>query len=234
MSSWQLAKSVLPGVGLSGLYAWAGGGIGEQATNMATLNGTIPATAPAQLNTNVGLTGQARSNYTNIINQKPMFKRASGGNMKLDQIVSKFREKRAAGGDPTAIGSVIKHTIRPALQTILYGLGAGMLGSTLYDKYQHSQQSQEAYKDMFERFPELQSVDPNRIDDYWGLMQQYAPSMTRNPLVAGQFIKNMADYNLKGVDFPTLKSILDVETAATKKENDALTMVVKGVGSGVE
>lgn len=228
----DILKTVLPSAGLSGMFLYSGG-VGDQAKSMLTLNNTIPAFGTAKLNTSLGLTGAARDNFSNIVNSNPMFKRASGGNMKLNQIVAKFREKRAAG-DPTAIGQVLKHTVRPALQTVLYGLGAGLLGSTLYDKYQHGQESQRAYKDMFERFPELQTIDPNKVDDYWGLMQQYAPSMTRNPLVAGQFIKNMSDYNMKGIDFPTLKSILDVEGAASRKENDALSMIVKGIGSGVE
>ena len=150
-------------------------------------------------------------------------------------IARKFREKRA-GADPKTLGlisTVLKDWVRPGMQTALYGLAAGVLGNTLYEKHQDVKRSEQAYKEMFERFPELNELESNKIDDYWGLMNQYAPSMTRNPLVAGQFIKNMADYNLRGVDFPTLKSILDVEAAASKKQQDALSMIVKGIGGGI-
>ncbi len=156
--------------------------------------------------------------------------------MNYREIANKFREKRAAAADgkATLIGGALREFVRPAMQTVLYGLGAGALASTMYDKYQEGKDIQRAYTEMFERFPELNEVDPHRIDDYWGLMSQYAPSMTRNPLVAGQFIKNMNDYNLKGVDFPTLKSILDIEAAASKKDFDIIKMVSSGVGGKID
>lgn len=191
---------------------------------------------PSQLNLGKGLDAQTKMNFANIVNQKPMFKRASGGNMNHLTIAQKYREKRASlGGAASREGlGLLKNVLRPGMQTILYGLGAGMLGSHLHGKYQEGKQTQQAYTEMFERFPELSDVDPQRVDDYWGLMAQYAPSMTRNPLVAGQFIKNMDDYNLKGVDFPTLKSLLDIEVSSGRKEQDTLDLLVRGAGMRVD
>lgn len=193
---------------------------------------TSPVFKPMTLDTKKALDPQTQMNFKNIVDAKPMFKRAFGGNMNYREIASKYREKRAASAADTA-APWLRNIVRPGLQTILYGLGAGVIGNHLYGQYQKGQDTQRAYTEMFERFPELNEIDTQRIDDYWGLMSQYAPAMTRNPLVAGQFIKNMNDYNLKGVDFPTLKSILDIETAASKHEMDLMSLVSKGIGSDV-
>ena len=85
--------------------------------------------------------------------------------MNHKHIVTRFREKRAALANQA--GSILKNIVRPGLQSVLYGLGAGALGSIMYDQYQDYKRSQEAYKEMFTRFPELQEIDPNKIDDYW-------------------------------------------------------------------
>lgn len=216
---------------ISAYFLYSGGTEGIK--NMVSNGGTIPTMSPMQLNTSLGMTQQQRSNFQNILNKKPMFKGASlGGNMNHKHIVTRFREKRAALADQA--GGILKNIVRPGLQSVLYGLGAGALGSVMYEQYQDHKRSQEAYKEMFTRFPELQEIDPNKIDDYWTLMSQYSPSMTRNPLVAGQFIKNMAEYNMQGVDFPTLKSILDIEGSANKQKTDIMNMLIKGVGSSVD
>ncbi len=218
------------GLGLTAALGYAVGP--EYFKSLLPDTSTSPIFQPMKLNTQKALGADERQNFKNIVDAKPMFKQSSGGNMNYREIANKFREKRAAVGGESL--SILRDVVRPGMQTVLYGLGAGALASTLYDKYQEGRDIQNAYSEMFERFPELQSVDPQRVDDYWGLMSQYAPSMTRNPLVAGQFIKNMNDYNLKGVDFPTLKSILDIENVAKKPEMDILSMISKGVGGKID
>lgn len=216
---------------ITAYFLYSGGTEGIK--NMVSNGGTIPAMSPMQLNNSLGMTQQQRASYQNILNKKPMFKGASfGGNMNHKEIATRFREKRAALADQA--GGILKNIVRPGLQSVLYGLGAGALGSIMYNQYMDHKRSQEAYKEMFHRFPELQEIDPNKVDDYWTLMSQYSPSMTRNPLVAGQFIKNMAEYNMQGVDFPTLKSILDIEGSANKQKTDIMNLLIKGVGSSVD
>jgi hypothetical protein len=222
------------GLLLDSAYMYGGGAAGLKDTLLGGEQN--PWLKPMKINTKSGLNSLQRSSFANLVNTKPIFKGAGKMNNNTHlSIAKKFREKRA-GADPKNLGlisTILKDWVRPGMQTALYGLGAGVLGNTLYEKHQDSKRSEQAYKEMFERFPELNELESNKIDDYWGLMNQYAPSMTRNPLVAGQFIKNMADYNLRGVDFPTLKSILDVEAAASKKQQDALSMIVKGIGGGI-
>jgi len=215
----------------SAYFLYSGGTEGLK--NMVSGGGTIPVMSPMQINNSLGMTADQRQGYKNILDKKPMFKGASfGGNMNHKEIATRFREKRAALADQA--GGILKNIVRPGLQSVLYGLGAGALGSVMYDQYMDHKRSQEAYKEMFTRFPELQEIDPNKIDDYWTLMSQYSPSMTRNPLVAGQFIKNMAEYNMQGVDFPTLKSILDIEGSANKQKTDIMNLLIKGMGSSID
>ena len=229
MTGFNLSSLLLPG---AALYL---GGTAEM-KNMLSGGGNLPALKPMKINTQLGLNQNQRAHFKNLVDNNTILKRASQGveNMKHREIAKKYMEKRAAKvPEVSDIGKFLSRVVRPGMQSILYGLGAGALASTMYDKYQDSQRTQEAYKEMFNRFPELQDTDPAKIDDYWGLMSQYSPSMTRNPLVAGQFIKNMVEYDLKGVDFPTLKSIIDIDTAANKKHQDSLSMVVKGIGSSI-
>jgi len=219
---------------LGGAFLYGGGTEGIK--SMVSGNNSIPAMSPMQLNPALGLSQEQRSNFQDIVNKKPLYKGASGGNMPNHlSIATKFREKRAAAveGAGGILGSALRDVVRPGLQSVLYGLGAGAIGSVMYDQYQDYKRTQETYKEMFERFPELKEIDPNKVDDYWGIMNQYSPAMTRNPLVAGQFIKNMAEYNMQGVDFPTLKSILDIEGAANKSKTDVMNMLIRGVGPNV-
>jgi len=227
-SSWA---PVLKELGFASAFA---GLLGPSVFTSVLSPGDSPGMKPLNLNPRVGLGQNKMDDFANRLNTSPLYKKSSvGGNMNHTEIVRKFREKRAAGGG-TFLGGMLKEVAKPSLQTVLFGLGAGALASNLYSRYQDNAKSEAAYKDMFVKFPELQEVDQNKINDYWGLMQEYAPSMTRNPLVAGQFIKNMVDYNLKGVDFPTLKSVLDIELAANKRRDDIMSTIVKSVGGKID
>ena len=102
---------------------------------------------------------------------------------------------------------------KPTLGVVASAIGAGALAKHYYDQYQQGKNAEQVYKEMFNKFPSLADADQAKVNDYWGVMQQYAPTMTQNPIVAGQFIKNIIDFGVEGVDHPTLKSILDVQAA---------------------
>lgn len=95
-------------------------------------------------------------------------------------------------------------------------LGAYAAGRHMYDAYTDAEKAENAYKGMFEKFPELQQVDQSKIDDYWNIMREYSPAMTHNPIVAGQFIKNMVDFGMEGIDHPTLKSLIDIQDSRNR------------------
>lgn len=221
---------------IEGLFLYQGGR--EYLKNMFTGGGTIPIFNPQAINTGNIINPQMRQRFKQLVDQGRT-KRASGGSMSYKEIAEKFREKRAyfqkiAVGPRTTAMPWLKDIVRPAAQTLMYGLGAGLLGSKLYDRYQGRGLAQRTYKEMFERFPELNNIDRQTVDDYWRIMSQYAPAMTKNPLVAGQFIKNMADYGYKGIDFPTLKSLIDIEKVDRDLDLRPFEMISKGLGSGVD
>lgn len=196
---------------------------------------------PTKINLKNGLGQNQLYKFKNIVNRHPFLKVGNIGDkfMNTRYIINKFKEKQAAikmGGPAISLHPVklfLNEIAKPALQTAMYGLGAGLLGNVVYNQYKDYSQSKNAYKEMFERFPELKEVDRKKIDDYWTIMDQYAPSMTLNPLVAGQFIKNMVDYNMQGIDFPTLKSIMDIQHLKDKGLTDNLRAITSAAGQAI-
>ncbi|NCU31069.1 hypothetical protein EOM57_04665, partial [Candidatus Saccharibacteria bacterium] len=61
--------------------------------------------------------------------------------------------------------------------TGLAGLGvttAGLAGS-MFDKVSDSIKRRMAYSQMFEQFPELKEVPKDKVDGYWGILEQFSP-----------------------------------------------------------
>lgn len=123
-------------------------------------------------------------------------------------------QKMAAPSSP--LFGAIDYIAKSPLKAMGLAMGAGVLARQIYDPIEDKYKSQAAYPAMFEKFPELQNANPEKIDDYWNIMREYSPTMTHNPIVAGQFIKNMLDFGMEGIDHPTLQSIVDIEGAKNK------------------
>ena len=97
--------------------------------------------------------------------------------------------------------------------TGLAGLGvttAGLAGS-MFNKVSDSIKRRMAYSQMFEQFPELKEVPKDKVDGYWGILEQFSPKLTTNPLVAGQFVSNMVNYGMEGVDHNTVGLLAKTE-----------------------
>jgi hypothetical protein len=98
----------------------------------------------------------------------------------------------------------------------LGGLGASgaYAASHVYGKVSDAIKSYMSYEQMFEEFPNLKEIPRTTVDKYWGVLMDYAPKLTINPLVAGQFIENMATYGMKGVDYNVAKELINIQNAA--------------------
>lgn len=97
--------------------------------------------------------------------------------------------------------------------TGLAGLGvttAGLAGS-MFNKVSDSIKRRMAYSQMFEQFPELKEVPKDKVDGYWGVLEQFSPKLTTNPLVAGQFVSNMVNYGMEGIDHNTVGLLAKTE-----------------------
>lgn len=139
---------------------------------------------------------------------------------KLASIIYRNGHTKSAGMG-AEVAAVWKALSSAPLKTLGLGLGAGVMAKQLYAPIADKYKSEAAYPEMFERFPELKDVPNSKVDDYWNIMREYSPSMTHNPIVAGQFIKNMVDFGMNGIDHPTLKSLIDLQGASEKSLSNA-------------
>jgi hypothetical protein len=123
-----------------------------------------------------------------------------------------------AGGGLSAIGQRIPKfieglgsTMMPALQLGSLGAVGAMGAGAIYDKVKNWAKVQDAYDQMFQEFPNLNEVPREQVDKYWGVLSDFAPILTTNPLVAGQFINNMLNYGVKGVDHVVAGQLLEIQ-----------------------
>lgn len=99
----------------------------------------------------------------------------------------------------------------------LAGMGTSLV-STGYNALKDKVKSHNSYKQMFNEFPELQDAPRQQVDKYWQILDDFAPKLTTNPLVAGQFVSNMMQYGMRGVDHNTVGQL-----AAISKDIDAVS-----------
>lgn len=101
-------------------------------------------------------------------------------------------------------------------------LGIAGMGTTLissgYNFLKDKVKSHNSYKQMFNEFPELKDAPRQQVDKYWQILDDFAPKLTTNPLVAGQFVSNMMQYGMRGVDHNTIGQL-----ASISKDIDTIT-----------
>ena len=91
-----------------------------------------------------------------------------------------------------------------------FGIGAGAAVTFVaaeegLDRHQaHQTKSQ-----MMDVFPDLKQEDPNKVDQAFNVLKSYAPTMTRDPFVAGSAVSKMVQYDV--VDPATIKTLLETQ-----------------------
>jgi len=139
----------------------------------------------------------------------------------------------AAGGGRMA--GLFGGAAMPNVITALNAIGLGSIGamgaSHLYGKAKDAVKKELAYHQMFEEFPELSEMPRAQVDKYWGVLNDFAPKLTTNPLVAGQFISNMASYGMRGIDHNVVGQLAQISGAISQGsgETEALRALV-GLG----
>ena len=109
--------------------------------------------------------------------------------------------------------AVQSEAIRSALDALgIMGIaGTGVAAaSSLYTTLKDKIKSHNAYKQMFDEFPELQEAPRTQVDKYWNVLNDFAPKLTTNPLVAGQFVSNMMQYGMRGIDHNTVGQLTTI------------------------
>lgn len=122
---------------------------------------------------------------------------------------------KTAGSAPSALKQMLAGPVMQSTMPIVSALALGSLGlsagSAVYDKVKDAIKQHMAYNAMFEEFPELNDMPRAQVDKYWGVLSDFAPKLTTNPLVAGQFISNMASFGMRGIDHNVVGQLAKIQ-----------------------
>lgn len=100
----------------------------------------------------------------------------------------------------------------------LVGIGSAAASSG-YNFIKDKVKSHNSYKQMFNEFPELKDAPRQQVDKYWQILDDFAPKLTTNPLVAGQFVSNMMQYGMRGVDHNTIGQLASISKDINAQNN---------------
>lgn len=150
----------------------------------------------------ISATAQGKQNVKSESSTKTM-KVGSADVAFANQLVDNLNTVKTAGVGGRLAGMLGSEGM-PGVISALNALGLGTIGvmgaSTLYGTAKDAVKKELAYHQMFEEFPELAEMPRAQVDKYWSVLDDFAPKLTTNPLVAGQFISNMASYGMRGID----------------------------------
>jgi len=169
----------------------------------------------------------------------------------LDAFLSHKRESEKTAGFMSALGRGITYAETPAkkytrgeqfahvlgqqmtLGTALAGIGAAGLqagkgvsyvAKMLQDKYQKPRE----YKAMMDAHPELHKHDAGKVQMAYNSLRHMAPTMAKEPLVAGSFVRNILAMETEGglaVPTETAKMLADTESkmhGVQDKDSDSM------------
>ena len=179
---------------------------------MAKLNNQVNSGSMNDLNTNL-----------NKMAEKITMEKISSADLKfVDDLIANMPKRNGmtkTAAPSTHTGGLLRSMLEsPAMRNampIVNALALGTIGlsagSAIYDKVKDAVKQNLAYKAMFEEFPELNDMPSTQVDKYWGVLNDFAPKLTTNPLVAGQFISNMASYGMRGIDHNVVGQLAKIQ-----------------------
>lgn len=125
---------------------------------------------------------------------------------------------------------IAKAAIPLAGLAALTGVGVAGLNSVI-DRGSDAVKQHNSYKQMFNEFPELNEMPRTQVDKYWTVLENFAPKLTTNPLVAGQFISNMASYGMHGIDHNVVGQLAKIENDLTSGRSGMEQALVKNISN---
>ena len=125
---------------------------------------------------------------------------------------------------------IAKAAIPLAGLAALTGVGVAGLNSVI-DRGSDAIKQHNSYKQMFNEFPELNEMPRTQVDKYWTVLENFAPKLTTNPLVAGQFISNMASYGMHGIDHNVVGQLAKIENDLTSGRSGMEQALVKNISN---
>lgn len=198
------------------VLGWSGGDMLTQgfkdAANqpMAKLNNQVNNSSINDLNTNLNKMAE-KKNMEKISSADLAFVDRLIANMPKNNGMNKIAGAPAGGLLKGMLESSAMRNAMPIVNALALGTIGLSAGSAIYDKVKDTVKQNLAYKAMFEEFPELQDMPRTQVDKYWGVLKDFAPKLTTNPLVAGQFISNMASYGMRGIDHNVVGQLAKIQ-----------------------
>lgn len=133
-------------------------------------------------------------------------------------------------------GRLLELLESPAAKAIMPVAGLTALGgiglaaaSGAADHIKDAVKKQLSYKQMFDEFPELSDMPRTQVDKYWNVLNDFAPKLTTNPLVAGQFITNMSSYGMRGVDHNVVGQLAKIQGDLTSSRAGMEQALIKNI-----
>lgn len=90
-------------------------------------------------------------------------------------------------------------------------LGGAQMVKNVLTKAMDNMTMNSSYAQMLQQFPDLQKADPSLVHRTFQVVQQYAPSVAKNPTVSGTFVKGILQYPDAAVTPEHVRSLVDVE-----------------------
>ena len=213
-----------------GIYApqLMGGGLGAHAiTNLVTdwgnadiFKNSFSDSRPAMARMNNGMNNNTMNELNTNLNktaERKYMEKISSADLKfVDDMIKNVppMSKTAANTGGLLRGmlrSPLMQEAMPWVNALALGTIGVSAGSALYDKAKDAVKKHLSYNAMFEEFPELNEMPRTQVDKYWNVLNDFAPKLTTNPLVAGQFISNMASYGMRGVDHNVVGQLAKIQ-----------------------
>lgn len=133
-------------------------------------------------------------------------------------------------------GRLLELLESPAAKAIMPVAGLTALGgiglaaaSGAADHIKDAVKKQLSYRQMFNEFPELSDMPRTQVDKYWNVLNDFAPKLTTNPLVAGQFIANMSSYGMRGVDHNVVGQLAKIQGDLTSNRAGMEQALIKNI-----
>lgn len=174
----------------------------------------------ARLNSQTSSMNDLNTNLNKMAEKKNMEKISSADLAFVDNLIANMPGSgmtKTAGSVPAGgllkgmLESPMMRNAMPIVNALALGTIGLSAGSAIYDKVKDAVKQNLAYKAMFDEFPELQEMPRTQVDKYWGVLKDFAPKLTTNPLVAGQFISNMASYGMRGIDHNVVGQLAKIQ-----------------------
>ena len=105
------------------------------------------------------------------------------------------------------VGSFAKDMAMPIA---VAGMGIGAL-QQLFAPAINKAKAMMAYNQMTEKYPELKEKDPDKVKDYFRVIESFSPKAATNPLVAGALVNKMLEFG--GVDHKLVQDIANIQGA---------------------